>query len=102
MLRQHRGVPTMREIKFRAWDRTKEAWIYFNAGELAFWRDDTPYYEYTGNKDRRGREIYEKDLVRNEYFNDGEPLGVKFGQLEGDEGNYLCWYVEGQSALCSL
>lgn len=55
----------MREIKFRAWLNMQEEMLYaniFGAGELFAGRD-CQIMQYTGLKDKNGREIYEGDIV---------------------------------------
>ena len=68
----------MREIKFRAWDNDEKEMlqvgqIYFNSG--SFWtptsapqtRDylvrDVTLMQYTGLKDKNGKEVYEGDIL---------------------------------------
>jgi len=63
----------MREIKFRAWDKEDKKWLSEDCmpivgfGEdkiLSFGGDGYAIFEqYTGLKDKKGKEIYEGDIV---------------------------------------
>lgn len=58
----------MREIKFRAWDKENKMMISFEplfvGDQGMYWQGDLlEPMQYTGLKDKNGREIYEKDII---------------------------------------
>lgn len=69
----------MREIKFRAWEKAYKKMVsaenynhYFSYAEspdLSFWfeNEDIEAMQYTGLKDKHGKEIFVDDFVRDEF-----------------------------------
>jgi len=66
-----RGKKMSREIKFRIWDKINRMWLrcfnvnLFDIGDLP----NVELMQYTGLKDKNGKEIYEGDIV---ILNDAE------------------------------
>ncbi|MFD2442911.1 YopX family protein [Bacillus sp. CGMCC 1.16607] len=73
----------MREIKFRAWVDTYSKWhitdklsigsdgVFFHAGQSNITNPEWILIQYTGKKDKNGKEIYEGDIVKSRmYYSD--------------------------------
>ena len=78
----------MREIKFRAWDKTDGVmWQWIALEQDGFKIINDPSYilmQYTGLKDKNGKEIYEGDLLQLITFEGGG--GISAFPVEFENG----------------
>lgn len=95
----------MREIKFRAWDEELERMFYSTTEQFDdslsfrfkhFETDDPVYMQYTGLRDKNGKEIYEGDIVEQELLGN-VPLdfGSFIGVVKFIDGTYMIENAEG-------
>ena len=60
----------MREIKFRAWNGVEMSEPFdLNKGDPDTFPLGLPLMQYTGLKDKNGKEIYDGDILKNEDYN---------------------------------
>ena len=84
----------MREKKFRAWSIEKQAWVYFGLDNVPSWVHPAEAEQYTGLKDKNGKEIYEGDILHVLEISDTRDLEYK-SPVEFIDSGFLVTQPDG-------
>ena len=97
----------MKEIKFRVWDKTSKEMVNINRIDIGdglckptifgdvfydYW-NDVELMQYTGIKDKNGKEIYEGDIVEYHYpsYDDYFNLKVEYKRCAFFIGDFIIY-----------
>lgn len=94
-----------REIKFRVWSKDLKCYDdYFELsphwGDFSGILDDNAFVieQYTGLRDKNGKEIYEGDIIQETIITDDTTDGTYRYEVYWDEDT-LCWSIKGISDI---
>lgn len=91
----------MREIKFRVYSKTEKCFHYFTLAnilqnEIEFQRhiiNGDEFQQFTGLKDKNGKEIYEGDIILSNFYNSKDDEVEAVGIVKFCISNF-CYYIE--------